>query len=103
MASGAWPGAAASTVYGIRVAVPGRWRCPLRRHLARATGLVPQRLLGLPDGRPAEPAVMAAFLRPPLYNTSYADAFGTLYTAACRPALSTVDYVWPGSTWRRDW
>jgi hypothetical protein len=60
-----------------------------------------QLLLRLLADRPAEPALLAAFLRPPLYNTSYADAFGTLYTAVYRPALGAVDYVWPGSTWRR--
>jgi predicted choloylglycine hydrolase len=60
-----------------------------------------QRLLALLAGRSAEPDVVAAFLRPPLYNTSYADAFGTLYTAVYRPALGAVDYVWPRSAWRR--
>jgi predicted choloylglycine hydrolase len=58
-------------------------------------------LLELLAGRPAESAVVAAFLQPPLYNTAFADAFGTLYTAVYRPALGAVDYVWPGSEWRR--
>jgi predicted choloylglycine hydrolase len=46
-------------------------------------------------------AVISAFLRPPLYNTAYADGFGTMYTAAYRPSVGVVDYVWPGSIWRR--
>jgi hypothetical protein len=32
---------------------------------------------------------------------AYADGFGTMYTAAYRPNDGVVDYVWPGSTWRR--
>ena len=31
----------------------------------------------------------------------YARGFGTMYTAAYRPDLGFVDYVWPGSRWRR--
>jgi predicted choloylglycine hydrolase len=51
--------------------------------------------------RPDPETVISAFLRPPLYNTAYADGFGTMYTAAYRPGIGVVDYVWPGSTWRR--
>jgi len=51
--------------------------------------------------RPDVPTLVASFLRPPLYNTAYADAFGTMYTAVYRPGLGVVDYIWPGSTWRR--
>jgi hypothetical protein len=51
------------------------------------------------DPEPAE--LLAAFRRPPLYNTDYANGFGTVYTAAYRPALGVVDYLWPNGTWRR--
>jgi hypothetical protein len=44
---------------------------------------------------------ISAFLQPPLYNTAYGEGFGTMYTAAYRPKDGVVDYVWPGSTWRR--
>ena len=60
-----------------------------------------QFLLDLVAGRPDEQTLVAAFLRPPLYNTAYAEAFGTLYTAVYRPTVGAVDYVWPGSVWRR--
>ncbi len=60
-----------------------------------------QALLALLELRPDPDTVIEAFLRPPLYNTDYGRGFGTLYTAAYRPDLGVVDYVWPGSTWRR--
>lgn len=39
---------------------------------------------------------VARFLRPPLYNTRYARAFGTLYTAAYHPGTGRARYLWPG-------
>jgi predicted choloylglycine hydrolase len=59
-----------------------------------------QRVLGLL----ADPAVDAsafvdAFLRDPLFSTSYAHGFGTLYTASYRPAEGTAEYRWPSFTW----
>lgn len=36
------------------------------------------------------------FLRPPLYNTRYDRAFGTLYTSVYRPRSASVRYLWPG-------
>jgi predicted choloylglycine hydrolase len=45
-------------------------------------------------------ATIAAFLRPPLYNTDFDRGFGTVYTAAYRPDAGEVEYVWPGSRWR---
>ncbi len=41
------------------------------------------------------------FLEPPLYSTDYDDGFGTLYTAAYRPADAAVEYRWPGLVWRQ--
>jgi predicted choloylglycine hydrolase len=41
------------------------------------------------------------FLEPPLYSTDYDDGFGTLYTAAYRPHTSSVEYRWPGLSWRQ--
>ncbi len=35
------------------------------------------------------------FLRPPLHNTQYEQAFGTLYTAAYYPRERAVEYLWP--------
>jgi predicted choloylglycine hydrolase len=58
-------------------------------------------LLDLLAQRPDDRTLLAAFQRPPLYNTAYAEGFGTLYTAVYRPAEGAVDYVWPASTWRR--
>ena len=42
-----------------------------------------------------------AFLRAPLHSPEYAQGFGTLYTAAYRPAEGRVDYRWPGQSWTR--
>ncbi len=36
-----------------------------------------------------------SFLQPPLYNTRYAEGFGTLYTAVYRPVESKVELHWP--------
>jgi predicted choloylglycine hydrolase len=44
--------------------------------------------------------LVASFLRPPLYSTTYELGFGTLYTAVYRPAELAVEYHWPGSSWR---
>ena len=60
-----------------------------------------QALFDLLAEHPDLAAAVAAFLRPPLYNTAYTRGFGTMYTAAYRPALGVVDYVWPHSRWRR--
>jgi predicted choloylglycine hydrolase len=52
-----------------------------------------------------DPAMDAAgftksFLRPPLFSTSYAHGFGTLYTAVYRVGEGVVEYRWPTFTWR---
>jgi predicted choloylglycine hydrolase len=60
-----------------------------------------QALFKLQGRRPDPAGAISAFLQPPLYNTTYARGFGTMYTAAYRPDLGVVDYAWPGSTWRR--
>jgi predicted choloylglycine hydrolase len=60
-----------------------------------------QALVALQARKPNPDAAISAFLKPPLYNTAYAAGFGTMYTAAYRPKDGVVDYVWPGSTWRR--
>ena len=41
-----------------------------------------------------------AFLRAPLFSTSYASGFGTLYTAVYRPTEGVLDLRWPTSVWR---
>jgi predicted choloylglycine hydrolase len=40
-----------------------------------------------------------SFLRAPLFSTSYAHGFGTLYTAAYRPGAGEVRYIWPAKVW----
>lgn len=42
----------------------------------------------------------AAFLTPPLLATSYAQGFGTVYTACYRPAAGAVTLLWPGQAAR---
>lgn len=44
-------------------------------------------------------ALVARFLTPPLYATTYELGFGTLYTAVYRPADLTIEYRWPDSSW----
>lgn len=44
-------------------------------------------------------AVLEALLRPPLYRVHYDQGFGTIYTAAYRPAEGTVSYLWPEDRW----
>lgn len=44
---------------------------------------------------------IGAFLRPPLYSTSFGAGFGTLYTAAYLPAAGQLELHWPESTWRK--
>jgi predicted choloylglycine hydrolase len=55
----------------------------------------------LADEELGEEAFVGAFLEPPLYSTDYDDGFGTLYTAAYRPASGTVEYRWPALRWRQ--
>lgn len=43
----------------------------------------------------------AQLLRPPLRTTAYEQGFGTLYTAAYRPAAHEVTYRWPSQRWVR--
>ena len=71
-------------------------------HARRFRSVERQRALHALLARHPDPdAAISAFLHPPLYNTAYAEGFGTMYTAAYRPDDGVVDYVWPGSTWRR--
>lgn len=42
-----------------------------------------------------------SFLTAPLFHTDYAQAFGTLYTAAYETGSRAVHIVWPGQRWRR--
>jgi predicted choloylglycine hydrolase len=41
-----------------------------------------------------------SFLRSPLFSTSYAHGFGTLYTAVYRPGDGVAEYRWPAFAWR---
>ena len=60
-----------------------------------------QALLRALAGRPTPEALVDQLLRPPMYSTAYEQGFGTMYTAAYRPAEGVADFVWPSSTWRR--
>ena len=42
---------------------------------------------------------IAAFLKPPLYSTAFAQGFGTLYTAVFEPRARAMSLCWPGSIW----
>jgi predicted choloylglycine hydrolase len=70
---------------------------------ARALHSVERRavLLGLASWWPTPDDLVRAFLSPPLYNSGFSRAFGTLYTALYQPAAAHVDYCWPGQAWRR--
>ena len=45
-------------------------------------------------------AFAASFLRAPLFSTSYAHGFGTLYTAVYRAAECVAEFRWPTHVWR---
>lgn len=66
---------------------------------ARATGTV-ERMNFLEqclyDPTMTEHMLTRKFLQPPLYNTNYEKAFGTLYTAVYRPQEKQVELIWPG-------
>jgi predicted choloylglycine hydrolase len=47
------------------------------------------------------PALTQAMLQPPLHRGCREDGFATVYTALYRPAEGTVDFIWPGKTWRQ--
>ena len=85
------------------VATNHRGRVPERPEHARALRSVERQdaLLELLDESPEPAALEAAFLQPPLYNQSYAQGFGTLYTAAYRPGHQEVTYSWPGLSFTR--
>lgn len=58
-------------------------------------------IVRLVEGEAADVEAFAdAFLRAPLFSTSYANGWGTLYTAVFRPGEGVVDYRWPANTWR---
>jgi predicted choloylglycine hydrolase len=44
--------------------------------------------------------LVTRFLEPPLHSGAYGLGFGTLYTAVYRPADLTIEYRWPGSSWK---
>jgi predicted choloylglycine hydrolase len=69
---------------------------------ARATRTIEreQTILRLLNDEKVDSAMFAdAFLRAPLFSTSYAHGFGTLYTALYRPDDGAMDVRWPAHTW----
>lgn len=46
-------------------------------------------------------ALLAAFLRPPLYSSNYRQGFGTLYTTLYRPDAGAAEWHWPDAVWRQ--
>ncbi|MDX1522405.1 MAG: C45 family peptidase [Anaerolineae bacterium] len=65
---------------------------------ARLTSTVKRRRLleeKLADPAETEARFIQRFRQPPLYNTQYEKAFGTLYTAVYRPEPTTAEYLLP--------
>jgi len=91
--------------YDARVATNHRGRVPEDPlHAARVHSVERKDYLERAlEHRLDQEGLIRAFLRAPLYNDRYAHGFGTLYTAAYRPTRGVVDYLWPTSTWRRDY
>ncbi|MGE0240092.1 MAG: C45 family autoproteolytic acyltransferase/hydrolase, partial [Parvibaculaceae bacterium] len=50
---------------------------------------------------PGSEALLKAFQRPPVYQTSYGRGYGTLYTAVYRPSDASAELVWPAVRWRQ--
>lgn len=71
-----------------------------KRHAEVTRSVERERYLAerLADPELDEESFLALFLEPPLFSTEYARGFGTLYTAAYRPAERAVRFVWPGVT-----
>lgn len=94
-------------VFDLRAATNHRGTVPLdAAHATRFRSVERQQalfdLLDQIDTARDRADAIETFLRPPLYSTEFDRAFGTLYTAAYRPAAGVVDFVWPGSRWRLD-
>jgi len=53
------------------------------------------------ESRAKTDAALAAFFRPPLFQTSYAKGYGTLYTALYRPLDASCELVWQHKRWRQ--
>ncbi|MDN5766851.1 MAG: C45 family autoproteolytic acyltransferase/hydrolase [Humibacillus sp.] len=71
-------------------------------HAARLGSLPRQQHLNqLLDEDTPRHLLVDAFLEQPLRADQYTAGFGTLYTAAYRPAAGSVTYRWPGETWVR--
>jgi len=49
----------------------------------------------------APDAALAAFFKPPLFQTSYDKGYGTLYTAFYRPQDASCELVWLTDRWRQ--
>ncbi len=73
------------------------------RHARATATLERERFLffRLTDPRMTERKLAGAFLKSPLYSTSYETGFGTLYTALYWPASGRAEYRWPGATWKQ--
>jgi predicted choloylglycine hydrolase len=69
---------------------------------AKATSAV-ERLAALEywvvDRTHSLPAVAAALLQPPLFQTSYRRGYGTLYSAVYQPANRSVELFWQDQRW----
>ncbi len=57
--------------------------------------------LGAHQSGGSDAELVSSFTRAPLRTGAYDRGFGTLYTAAYRPADGTVTYHWPGRSWTR--
>ncbi|WAZ26280.1 C45 family autoproteolytic acyltransferase/hydrolase [Streptomyces cinnabarinus] len=44
---------------------------------------------------------VAAMLKPPLYQSAYAEGLGTVYTALYEPSEGRVTYHWPDESWEQ--
>ena len=51
----------------------------------------------LADPGESEVRLIERFMEPPLYSTRWASGYGTLYTAAYRPAATSLELRWPGA------
>src|SRR4029450_1273023 len=53
------------------------------------------------EGGAKPDALLAAFLCPPVFQTSYERGYGTLYAAVYRPRDASAELIWPDGRWRR--
>jgi predicted choloylglycine hydrolase len=92
-----------ATIVPSPIATNHQGRVAWRRHAALTRSVERERFLQrwLAHRGGTADALMAAFLRPPLYAAAHAQGHGTLYTAIYYPRRGEMEVRWPDGGWRQ--